>query len=320
MFSKCIIFVVVIIWIDCFSNVVRAGAYQSDSNSTSYPYSRTNLFSSHIADSDLEYVKISDHLLNNLMIIPEYRFMFCGIEKVAITSFTLLFTSFIYTVRNKEMPPRHFFYLNSYKQLGLTMNDVKRILLDKTWYKAVFFREPLSRFLSGYNSKCTPGHDADRSHCVREFGSENASFDIAMWKIGNHFGNGQHIDEHWELQSRFCGGLNETIQYYNFIQEFDQDVRNKVIHMLEEAKFPIHENTAYGLKLRTVVNRNFPDSHSSYFNDTLKSSHRTHSDEHLQEKYRTIKNALKVARAYAKDYELFKPSFPSWLLQMNLTR
>lgn len=40
------------------------------------------------------------------------------------------------------------------------------------WTSAVFVRDPLERFLSGWFSKCTPGHDLDREVCTALFGDK----------------------------------------------------------------------------------------------------------------------------------------------------
>jgi hypothetical protein len=57
-----------------------------------------------------------------------------------------------------------------------TRSDLEDALEDPAWHKGVFVRDPLERFLSGYRSKCEPGHDGDTRHCMSAFGSHNASF------------------------------------------------------------------------------------------------------------------------------------------------
>ena len=52
------------------------------------------------------------------------------------------------------------------------------------WTSAVFVRDPLERFLSGYISKCTDNHDPDRYICARVFGARDASFARAVAVMG----------------------------------------------------------------------------------------------------------------------------------------
>ena len=63
--------------------------------------------------------------------------------------------------------------------------------LGGSWTTAVFFRDPIERFLSAYTSKCLAGHDADsKLHCYHHFGGARACnptrafFALAMITMG----------------------------------------------------------------------------------------------------------------------------------------
>jgi hypothetical protein len=101
--------------------------------------------------------------------------------------------------------------------LGLSDADVWRAFRHGTaagqsnWTSAVFVRDPLERFLSGYISKCTDGHDPDRYICRRVFGRTDAPFASAVATMGRAAAAGADLprgapEDHFRLQSSFCGG------------------------------------------------------------------------------------------------------------------
>merc|ERR1719473_958849 len=80
-------------------------------------------------------------------------------------------------------PPNHGMSTNEvYRALGGA--DHVRAADTGAWTSAVFVRDPLERFLSGWLSKCTDGHDLDREVCTQMFGAPDASFARAVEVIG----------------------------------------------------------------------------------------------------------------------------------------
>ena len=141
-------------------------------------------------------------------------------RQVACTSFVWLFNEMRKAKPDGFKLPgspaqKGFWFSNTPAKHGLTKNDVADLLVDPTWYKATFYREPLSRFLSGYRSKCEPGHDGDTKHCLKQFGSKTASFPEAVSALAQLdktiVDKAQVVDEHWQRQARFCGGLENTL-------------------------------------------------------------------------------------------------------------
>ena len=123
---------------------------------------------------------------------------------------------------------------------GLSNAHVEAVLRHEVWgwTSAVFVRDPLERFLSGYISKCTPGHDPDRFICERAFGATNATFAQAVAKVaalaaaGRDFPHGSAGD-HFRRQSAFCGGSvgrGEFDLYYTLHRETS---RRDAIDMLQ---------------------------------------------------------------------------------------
>ncbi|KAG5176412.1 hypothetical protein JKP88DRAFT_159115, partial [Tribonema minus] len=100
---------------------------------------------------------LKSRLYNKWIIVPEHKLLFCFIEKVGCTSFNELFRS----LRSRYDPSQatgNIWGRNNMTVHGLTEADIDAYVEDPLWHKAVFFREPLVRFLSAFRSKCEP-HD-----------------------------------------------------------------------------------------------------------------------------------------------------------------
>jgi hypothetical protein len=92
----------------------------------------------------------SYYSLNSLLINEEYKFLFCPINHVSSTLFRQLFmrmdnNSFWFDKKHhtKRSGLKKVFHFHKYK--------LHQIFNDKTWTKAIFFRNPLTRLRSSYN-------------------------------------------------------------------------------------------------------------------------------------------------------------------------
>jgi hypothetical protein len=148
---------------------------------------------------------------------------------------------------------------------NLTKSDLANLLVDPHWTKATFFRAPAPRFLSAYQSKCVVREDRG-VHCDAAFGkgagggeeggatttttknntSESktttttveVTFDDALHELSHHTSR-VFSDPHFAPQSWFCGGLNHTLQYYDFIHQLrPQTAPDYVRHLLENINVP----------------------------------------------------------------------------------
>ncbi|CAM9599854.1 unnamed protein product [Chrysoparadoxa australica] len=128
-------------------------------------------------------------------------------------------------------PSKGLWTMNSPQYHGLSLADLEDILMDPAWRNAVFYRDPATRFLSGCRTKCEEGHD-DGGHgalvCEQQFGSRLVTFDkaIATMQAGEIF------EAHWVPQYKFCGGLGNTLEYYNFVRELTPDAAESSIFEL----------------------------------------------------------------------------------------
>ena len=125
--------------------------------------------------------------VHHFITISKPRLMFCWIEKVGCTNFKKMLS---WPQLGDRRPPRSW----------------KAIVFDPSWTKVAFYREPLSRFLSGYLEKC---RSKVRVYCVMVFGSNETSFDEAVMSLE---GRDKHaLDGHFRQQSDHCGGLGHGL-------------------------------------------------------------------------------------------------------------
>lgn len=214
--------------------------------------------------------------------MPQHKLMFCWIEKVGCTRFKKLIPG----ERLYEWYPRESF-----------SSIVQRVMRDPTWHKAMFYREPLSRFLSGYLDKCT--HKIVRVYCNMVFGSWNTTFDEAISFLKT--ANPHKIDAHFRQQSDHCGGMGYGAAKYFQTKELlePETSREKVAAML---------NRSNALNaLRGVFN--------GYFPPTAKKggdSHDTHAHSRLEEYYADPRHVSTVVNFFYRDYITFQIPLPAF--------
>ena len=163
----------------------------------------------------------------DILVAPAQRLLFCAIEKNANTAFNDLLCSL---ARARGRPPSLWqrveagwlrapkgFELGctwggaNYAGVGMKEAELWDALSSAEWSHAVFVRDPIERFVSGYLSKCAPGHDSDRYICERVFGARNASLAQAVAVLAAAAREGRDLpggvpQDHFRLQSRFCNG------------------------------------------------------------------------------------------------------------------
>ena len=162
--------------------------------------------------------------VNFFRVVPHRKLLFCDIAKNANQAFSDLLCSLM---RSHEQPA----WERSFASRMRTWDDFEQgctwistnpasvgMNASQTWQafnhqlpgwtSAVFVRDPLERFLSGYRSKCEPGHDPDRHVCGYVFGAKNASFAHAVRAINATRGDLKEgtAEDHFRLQSSFCDG------------------------------------------------------------------------------------------------------------------
>lgn len=120
--------------------------------------------------------------------------MFCWIEKVGCSRFKEVFSK-LHRHMNHSMrsgPGGH-----HYSTAAVQRPSV---------HKALFYREPMERFLSGYLDKC---QGRPRIYCQRVFGGENRTFSEAVFLLKDM--DPIRLDVHFNPQIYHCGGLSREM-------------------------------------------------------------------------------------------------------------
>lgn len=169
--------------------------------------------------------QLTDRLLQRFIVVPEKKLLFCYVEKVGCSMFNHLFRMLRLSLPEvaRNVPEASFqanftWYRNTPKHHGLTKTDLENLLVDSNWTKAVFYRDPVPRFLSAFRSKCEPGHDTTPD-CRRVFGKRFVSFDEALARMKR----GLPKNPHFAPMSEFCGGLDATLDYYDNVHELNAE-------------------------------------------------------------------------------------------------
>jgi hypothetical protein len=162
--------------------------------------------------------------VNFFRVVPDRKLLFCDISKNANQAFSDLLCSLMRASEQPEWKRRLASQLRTWDDfeqgctwistnpasVGLTEDDTWAAFDHQLpgWTSAVFVRDPLDRFLSGYRSKCEPGHDPDRHVCGYVFGANDASFEEAVRVINATDGDLKSgtAEDHFRLQSAFCHG------------------------------------------------------------------------------------------------------------------
>lgn len=135
--------------------------------------------------------------------------------------------------------------------VGMAGSRLEAALGDVAWTRAVFFRDPLDRFLSAYLSFC---HDAIQvsepdpddpdsaagsssdldpdSWCYHVFGEDFPLFEDVVAKLrsrdGQDFPDSDSAHNQWRRQSSFCGGvgahsLKSPAESYDVVAQLERD-------------------------------------------------------------------------------------------------
>jgi len=234
-------------------------------------------------------------------VVPEKKLLFCFMEKVGCKQFTTLFRNLRFPDTYQNYAENNPWAVNQAWRWGYEKKDLEHILADPTWHKAVFYREPLERFLSAYKSKCEE-HDGDgRRHCEQQFGKFPVEFKEAAASLANSTAVAKN--RHFVPQARFCGGLDHTLQYYDTVERLERDSsREKVIELLGKIGVDAREIPQF--------EELYPPPGDEGFDAN---SHNTGSTDQFFDYFGEVpvKDVRGMVQFYKEDYELFRMSTPS---------
>jgi hypothetical protein len=120
---------------------------------------------------------------------------------------------------------------------NLTVSDLEDIFNDPKWTKAVFYRDPVSRFVSAFQSKCGFGDNMNgRKHCIEAFGPNVSDGSIESFRtaldIINERPDQVFSNYHWKPMNQHCGGLQTSIDRFQFIHQLDPTTSERLVRNL----------------------------------------------------------------------------------------
>jgi len=229
--------------------------------------------------------------------------LFCYIEKVGCRSFNELFRN-VRLRYDPRMNTSHPWWLNTPSRHRVSKAGLEGMLADPQWHKAVFYREPLERFLSGYRSKCEQYHPDGVDVCRMQFGKFPIGFPDAVKVMAtSKKPRNVRMNEHFEPQGHFCGGLAQTVQYYDTVEQLTRETsREKVMQLLQKV----------GVKPQAVpdFDRIYPAPGKGPA--VTEHSHNTGSSQHFIQYYEsvTIGAFKRLVEFFRRDYDLFHVKEP----------
>jgi len=261
---------------------------------------------------------LKNHMLDRFFIVPEHKLLFCYMEKVACTNFNNLFATLRKHYNDSFIPTHgsYGWYQSVPWLLGYNIEDLEHILADPSWHKAVFYRDPVERFVSAYRSKCEHVDTDGEFVCNRAFGNGSASFETAVERIARldarpDFDPDNTMNVHFQRQLSFCGGLEHNLKYYDTVESLSVDTaRDKVTGLFDKV----------GAKTEWIPNfdKLFPPIVEEDAGVLLENQkdHNTDSADHLREYLPAGRGDLleKLWKHYDGDYKIFNITLPSWEL------
>lgn len=304
--SKILLFNIVVFFALWFNLSVNGFTYSTKSSSS----------------TGTEITVVPNKMLERLAVFPDHNFAFCLIAKVGSNALAEVIEDIPLSRGANQAaidPVMRGYSMHSPAVYGYGAKEISDIYHNTSWTKAVFYREPISRFISGYRSKCEVGEN-DFAHCREEFGIKNASFDVAIRRFLSANINPLH-DEHFIRQADFCGGLRANLKYFNEVHELEiHSTRELFMNILQKVNIPLTHKLMS--KLDHYIPRLAPNDSRLVTNNTRSydEKHITHSyEEKEQRKYITDNCFARVlAEYYWQDYVLFGIQFPPHFQQALL--
>jgi hypothetical protein len=112
-------------------------------------------------------------------------------------------------------------FKNTPEHHKISKGRLQRILANKQWTKAFFYRDPISRYVSAFRSKCDKFDEDGFWHCREAFLDGNITFPKALYQMTQPGINHLSANPHFASYGTFCGGLDQTLDYYDIVQPLD---------------------------------------------------------------------------------------------------
>jgi len=261
-----------------------------------------------------------DGPLESFLVDVKHRVLVCRIDKNANTNLAVVMNRLNELDSNDlgASQPEH---------IGYGLEKLNSILHNKTWRKMVVLRDPMTRLLSGYISKCekhedspcvskgtyhyTDGCDKDEMNTIPNGNCENfekftyvkkpVPFGRFVRKLKSTFPDDReawadhHFNLHFYPQHKFCGGLHRTIGHYTHVGWIGTSL-GKHVHSLIDAMRS--DPTVPDLPPKFKISDLFPLQEE----DRKRAPHQSHSTSKLRRYYTDPELIQSVVEMYRDDY------------------
>lgn len=238
---------------------------------------------------------------SKLLVVPEHKFAFCYIDKVACTQFNLMMNHF------NHIDEGYLWGRSSNSQQGVSFSDVTR---EKGWFRAVFLRDPAERLLSAHQSKCESHEgyvESDGTECEGSTVDGDAPLAERVQRfrqtVESLRGKTRFMrNAHYDPMRYFCGGLSGDLKEFDYVGHLSggfANVRHQVSEMLERAGLPFDDK----------VSELFPESRRPLGDYTGHETHMTNAKGSFEDYYAAVpgtglQSKELVEEFYASDYEM----------------
>lgn len=183
--------------------------------------------------------------INRFIVVPEHKLLFCFMEKISCSMFSHLFRmvrllhpSMKDNIDEAMYQAEKTWDRNPPEHHNMTVANVTDIFFhDDTWTRAIFYREPVGRFLSAFRSKCGGADQDGGMHCKQAFGPDVTGDTVEDLRLALDQMEGPKKtktkkNRHFAPMASFCGGLGNTLDYYDFVHELSHKTSPKLIRDL----------------------------------------------------------------------------------------
>jgi hypothetical protein len=237
-----------------------------------------------------------------------------------------------------NVPTRGDRSLESWSRQNLT----SRVLRNASFFKFVFLRDPLERFISAYLDKCiNEYHRHVEKHCQPlEIFTENRT--QAFFEANPKEAFARFVDttpNAWDLhfvpQAHYCGGLSGTVHLYDFVGTMNASFTQQLEMLWEKLGIGANANiTMADVFFSNDANartQKTPPKAAPTTSTVRSRGHRRALAEKIADvkhnvdaegeraiKYFSGESLARVIRYYALDYKAFGMELPKWLSKIPL--
>eukprot|EP00928_Gymnodinium_smaydae_P047917 TRINITY_DN31_c2_g1_i1.p1 TRINITY_DN31_c2_g1~~TRINITY_DN31_c2_g1_i1.p1 ORF type:complete len:316 (-),score=47.11 TRINITY_DN31_c2_g1_i1:60-1007(-) len=188
-------------------------------------------------NADIETIR------SHFLVVPQKKVAICWINKNGCTQFQALFNALNDAGSNNTRIDSSTRYNSCAFSMGIDASQISR---ENGWFMGVFFRDPLTRFLSAYKDKCECGgsrhfcpiDDAPPDLKHRSVQDKRAAFEKTVRSLQHERAITFRENSHFIPQHSFCGGfklpVTEQYDYVGYLSEDYAQVREEVKDMLSK--------------------------------------------------------------------------------------